>query len=282
VPDPARRLALWLAVAALPACGASDDGARDVGGPSVVAPDVACSAFVISGDPRTAGGARWTYRSTDAGITYDLEGVLLAPEGRGPFPAVIVSHGRGGSPANYSARVGRTMVTWGLVVIAPGYTHAGTASTGLPAGGEGASAANVARARKARQLLSCLGYVDLTRVAAHGHSMGAFVTGELLGTHPSEFRVASHTAGGASPLPTAVATHTTTAERIVTPYQLHHGDADTVVALAADQELDRILTRNGVVHELRVYRGYDHDDVAFDPGILQAIRAWYTAHGLLP
>jgi hypothetical protein len=60
------------------------------------------------------------------------------------------------------------MVTWGLVVIGPEYTHAlaPDGSTGLPAGGDGASAANVSRARKARQLLSCLGYVDMTRVGA--------------------------------------------------------------------------------------------------------------------
>ena len=243
--------------------------------------DSPCSAFVVTGDPRATSGARWTYRATDAGVSVALEGVLFAPAGAGPFPAVVVSHGKGGSPAAYSARIAATMVAWNLVVIGPEYTHSGDADTGLPSGADGASTANVSRARKARQLLSCLGYVDMTRVAAHGHSMGAFVTGELVGTDVREFRVASHTAGGTSAQPTAAATRATTAEQIRTPYQLHHGDRDEVVALAADQELARILSRNGVSHELKVYRGYDHAQIAADPGMLDAVRAWYTTHGLL-
>ena len=266
----------------LPGCG-GDSASPSAPASPLPGTESSCAAFVVTGDPRASSGARWTYRATDSGLTYALEGVLFAPLGAGPFPAVVVSHGKGGSPNAYASRIASTMVSWNLVVIGPEYTHAGAADgdTGLPAGADGASTANVARARKARQLLSCLGYVDMTRVAAHGHSMGAFVTGELLGTDTRDFRVASHTAGGVTSQPTAAATHTSTAERIVTPYQLHHGDEDEVVALAADQELARILSRNGVSHELAVHRGYDHAQIAADPGMLDAVRAWYTTHGLL-
>jgi dienelactone hydrolase len=292
---PLIRRAVASVLAALVGCGLCLTGCgRDVASPAeptvtqgspppTSSGSLACSAFVVTGDPKAPGGARWSYRATDAGITYAMEGVLVAPPGVGPFPAVVVSHGKGGSPGGYAARIAPTMVGWNLVVIGPQYTHALAAdgNTGLPSGADGASEANVARARKARQLLSCLGYVDMTRVAAHGHSMGAFVTGEVLGTDPQGFRVASHTAGGASAQSAAAATRATTAERIVTPYQLHHGDADAVVPLAADQELSRILGRNGVSHELRVYRGVDHAEMALDPGMLDAVRAWYTAHGLI-
>jgi dienelactone hydrolase len=276
-----RGLCAILAGSLLSTCGS--DASPNAPALFVPSPASSCSGFVVTGDPRGSSGARWTYRDTDSGVAYALEGVLFAPAGAGPFPAVVVSHGKGGSPTAYSARLAATMVSWNLVVIGPEYTHAGAADgdTGLPAGADGASTANVSRARKARQLLSCLGYVDMSRVAAHGHSMGAFVTGELLGTDTRDFRVASHTAGGATSQPAAAATHTSTAERIITPYQLHHGDQDEVVALAADQELARILSRHGVSHELKVYRGYDHAQIAADPGMLDAVRAWYTAHGLL-
>ena len=213
-------------------------------------------------------------------MTYALEGILAAPAGAGPYAGVVVSHGKGGSPEAYSLRIAPTMVGWNLVVIGPRYTHADR-DAGLPSGPDGASPANVERARKARQLLSCLGYVDMSRIAAHGNSMGAFLTGELLGSAPHEFLVASHTAGGTSPQSVAAATRPGTAERIVTPYQLHHGDADTVVALAADQDLARILARNGVSHELRVYPGYGHGEIAHDPGMLAAVREWYVAKGLI-
>ena len=134
-----------------------------------------CNAFTVVGDPRTTNGANWTYRSTDAGLTYALEGVLFAPAGTGPFPAAVVSHGKGGTPRGYSARMARIMVGWGMVAIAPMYTHAPDAEDqgNLPDGPDGASAANVQRTRKARELLACVGGVDLTRVAAHGNSLRA-------------------------------------------------------------------------------------------------------------
>jgi dienelactone hydrolase len=119
----------------------------------------------------------------------------------------------------------------------------------LPDGDTGASDANVLRAHKARNLLGCLASVDMQRLAAHGHSMGAFVTGQLLGSYPEAFRAASHSAGGAS-ANGPNATRSAVAASIRTPYQLHHGDADTVVNIALDQELDRILTVSRILQPL--------------------------------
>lgn len=240
-----------------------------------------CGAFVVTGDPRSAEGATWTYRATDQGVAYVMEGVLFVPSGTGPFPAVVLSHGKGGTPRAYSSRIARTMVTWGLVGIGPMYTHAPDAEDqgNMPNGPDGASPANVLRAHKARDLLSCVAGADLTRVAAHGHSMGAFVTGQLLGTYPTAYRAASHTAGGVSS--TGAATKPTAAQQIATPYQLHHGDHDQVVPLAMDQALNRILTDNGVPHQLRIYPGYDHQMIAYDATMLARVRVWYETHGVL-
>jgi len=251
------------------------------GTPAAAAPPANCAAFTVSGNPRTATGATWTYQSTDLGVRYALEGVLFIPSGTGPFPAVVVSHGKGGTPRGYSATIARTMVTWGLVAIGPMYTHAPDAEDAgnAPDGADGASTANVQRAHKARDLLTCVAGADLTRVAAHGHSMGAFVTGQLLGTYPVDFRAASHTAGGVSSGPNA--TKPAAAQQIRTPYQLHHGDADQVVPLALDQTLDGILAGNGVPHVLHVYAGYDHQRMAFDATMLARVRTWYQTHGVL-
>lgn len=241
-----------------------------------------CSAFVVSGNPRTANGANWTYRSTDQGVLYSMEGILFVPNTAGPFPAVVVSHGKGGTPRGYSTTIARTMVTWGLVVIGPMYTHAPDADDAgnAPDGPDGASTANVQRAHKARELLACVAGVDTARVAAHGHSMGAFVTGQILGTFPSDFRAASHTAGGVS-ANGPNATKPAAAQLIVTPYQLHHGDADQVVNIALDQQLDSILTANGVSHQFHVYAGFDHAQMAFDPTMLSRVRSWYRTWGVL-
>ena len=241
-----------------------------------------CSAFVVSGNPRGVNGANWTYRSTDQGVLYSMEGVLFVPSTAAPYPAVVVSHGKGGTPRGYSSNIARTMVTWGMVAIGPMYTHAPDADDAgnAPNGADGASTANVQRAHKARELLACVSGVDTARVAAHGHSMGAFVTGQILGTHTGDFRAASHTAGGVSATgPNA--TKPAAAQQIVTPYQLHHGDADQVVNIGLDRELDRILTANGVTHQFHVYAGFDHAQIAFNATMLSRVRSWYSTHGVL-
>jgi len=171
---------------------------------------------------------------------------------------------------------------WGVVGIATNYTHARGVPIGLPGtvSEPGASQANVLRAHGLIEILRTLGYVDTTRVAAHGHSMGAFVTTAVLAAYPGDFRVASHTAGGVVAV-TAVATPSESQARAIrTPYQLHHGAADIVVPLSQDQRLDDILRANAAAHELFVYPGATHNDVAQDQTVLTRIRSWYAAHGL--
>ncbi len=244
-------------------------------------PQADCSKFLVAGTPTSATGATWTYDSVDSGVHYVLKGVLFKPAtGTGPFPAVVISHGKGGTARGYSANVAKTMVGWGLVAIGTTYTHAADAAGTLPSGAEGASPENVQRAHKAWDLLSCVGNVDFSRVAAHGHSMGAFVTGQLLGTFPSDFRAASHTAGGVSSGPNS--TTPAAAANIIAPYQLHHGDADTVVDVSQDQALRSILVSSGTPHQLHIYAGYTHSQIPFDATMLARVRTWYRVHGVLP
>jgi len=244
---------------------------------------VNCAALVVTGDATAQAGARWSYHSIDDGVEYSLSGVLYAPAGAGPFPGMVVSHGAGGSATGYSSNIAGTMRGWGMVAIATNYTHAPDAidAGSLPQGPDGASSANVLRAHKARDLLSCVAGVDMTRLAAHGHSMGAFVNGQLLGSHPGDFRAASHSAGGANDTgPNA--TRAAVAAEIRTPYQLHHGDADTVVGIGLDRTLAGILDANRTPHELREYPGYTHEQMALDSNMLERVREWYRNYGVLP
>ena len=129
-------------------------------------------ALSLEGDPESQQGATWTYRGTLGGVAFDLQGILLKPRGAGPFPAVVISHGSGGSAVAYSRGVGVEMVQWGLVCIATNYTHAGGVEIGAPgsaaAPDTGASQPNILRAHAAYEILRTLGYVDMSRVAAHG------------------------------------------------------------------------------------------------------------------
>src|SRR5690349_5681027 len=95
----------------------------------VASPD---TGFVVSGDPASPRGATWTFRGTADGVAYDLAGSLYRPEGAGPFPAVIASHGFEGNGPFFARIVCPTFVSWGLVCIAPNYTHASGVPRGAP------------------------------------------------------------------------------------------------------------------------------------------------------
>ena len=286
IPNPPRLsrlalVALLSASLASSACSASD--ATGLDGEAEQTASV-LAHLRVTGDPEATNGATWTYRDTVAGVVYDMAGILLEPAGAGPFPAVVVSHGYGGSAGNYSRNVGTTLRSWGLVVIATNYTHAAGAPLGSPGttADLGASAANVQRARRLVEILRALSYVDTDRLAAHGHSMGAFVTLALVATHPDLFRAASHTAGGVRVDGVVGAAPTESQGRAVrTPYQLHHGELDAVVSLAADQRFDALLGEQGTAHELRVYPGYGHAEIASDATMLARVREWYGRQGVL-
>jgi dienelactone hydrolase len=256
-------------------------GGAGSGGSTGGSASVNCAALVISGDRTTNEGATWTYQSTDDGIPYSLEGVLFSPAGEGPFPGVVINHGKDGTVFGYSAMMAREFMGWGMIAIGTMLGHANDAEDegNLPPGDEGRSEGNVLRAKKAYDLLSCLPADPLKR-AVHAHSMGGFATGQLLGTYPGLFMAASHSAGGVSLGPAA--TTPEAAALITTPYQLHHGDMDMVVLLMYDQELDATLEANGVPHELHVYQGYDHADIVSDPLMFERVRTWYTTYGVLP
>lgn len=272
------RANLLLLVAFVVGCGGSDRSSPT----SPSSPPSPSAAFVLQGDPESTQGATWTYQGSLNGVVYDLQGILLKPAGLGPFGAVVLSHGAGGNVSALPRTLAIEMRRWGLVGIATNYTHSAGVPIGLPgtANDPGASDVNIQRAHAVREILRTLSYVDQTKVAAHGHSMGAFVTTALVAAYPNDFRVASHTAGGvrlpgiiAGPAPSE-----TQARSIRTPYQLHHGDQDMVVPIAQDQRLDVVLQSNGVTHEFHVYPGADHADVSTDPVVLARIRAWYASH----
>jgi dienelactone hydrolase len=241
------------------------------------------AGFTLSGDPASTNGATWTYQAQVTGVAYDLQGVLFKPQGAGPFPAVIVSHGAGGNAGGYSRAIARVMVQWGLVCIAVNYTHAGGVAIGSPgtAADAGATTANVQRARRLVEILRGLGYVDMGRLALHGHSMGAFVTAATAGAHPELFRAASHTAGGIRPdgFPFPAPTEAQVAA-LRAPYQMHHGERDFVVPLIADELFAAALRARGVDHELVVYPGADHDDVSMSATVLERVRGWYRSKGM--
>jgi hypothetical protein len=183
------RASVLVLAALLAACGGSEPSPPTTPSPPPSSPPVS-SGFVLQGDPESAQGATWTYRGSLDGVTFDLQGILLKPTGAGPFGAVIISHGAGGNVGALPRTLAIEMRRWRLVGIATNYTPSAGVPIGVPgtANDPGASEANVWRGHAVREILRTLSYVDQSRVAAHGHSMGAFVTTALVAAYPADFR----------------------------------------------------------------------------------------------
>ncbi len=224
-------------------------------------------------------GEHWTYQ--EAGKI--VRGILVQPPGQGPFPAVIVSHGLGGSASSFGLAKAREFARWGMVAIAPDYTHSATEVAGhrRPGGptadGFGASTENLRRARTCVALLRRMPEVAASRMFAYGHSMGGFVTIALAAHEP--LAAAAITGSGIAPRAGFPAPDPETASRIRVPFLIIHGARDTTVRPEQSEALAQILAYHNVLYRRIVIPDAAHDvDRTHATEVLAAIREWFASH----
>lgn len=248
-------------------------------------------------DADDTGDFSFTINSANNTFTYsDAErsfgGIFVKPAGSGPFPAVIINHGQGGSPSGYSLGKANRMAAWGMVCIGPELTHV--------LGGETAPATtghcpeNAARGAACLNALASLSFVDADRIAIFGHSKGAYATIGQVAENTSRLRAAGMSAGGivSDAVGSGVAAPTTTeASPIRTPFIMFHGDTDPAVAASTSLALKNLLDGFGVPNQRHVYdvsqypAGQQHNIhqiPQIDADVMLKLRAWFTTHGLLP
>ena len=228
-------------------------------------------------------GDRWTYEDNKV----SMHGIFLKPEGKGPFPAVLISHGLGGSAQSFGMGKAREMVKWGLVCIAPDYAHAGGPGQKLnPQGPErtkyGASEENLSRASKCLDILASLPEVDAKKLCAYGHSMGGFVTIGLAAKEPERLAAAAISGSGVAPREGFAAPSAEAAGKIKTPFIMFHGSIDNTVRPAQSLALKEILDKNGVANERHVFEGINHPvDQQKAPEVYGLMRNWFAKYGLV-
>ncbi|WP_395737803.1 prolyl oligopeptidase family serine peptidase [Prosthecobacter sp.] len=220
-------------------------------------------------------GERWTYRDGD----FTMDGIFMKPAGKGPFPAVLISHGMGGNAQAFGGMKAREMVQWGMVCIAPNYTHAGTG------GGDrakfGASAENIRRAQTCLAILRSMPEVDARRLAAYGHSMGGFVTIGLAATAPEGLRAAAITGSGISPQEGYAAPSNAAAEKVRVPFLMLHGGNDSTVRPEQSAALKQVLDKNKVPNDRLVADGQGHPiDQTMREEVFRLVREWFQKQNL--
>ena len=235
------------------------------------------------------GGTNFTYSDSQRTFT----GIMLKPGGNGPFPAVIINHGAGGTATGYSLMRAREMLPWGLVCIGPTLTHVAGGETNPP--NMGHCPENIARAVACANVLAGLGYVDTNQIAIFGHSMGAFATIGDSAALSNRIRTAVITAGGVIPDSggtTNAAPTVTEASSVSTPFLMFHCDADPVVQPSRSQLFQQMLNSNAVVNLRILYSSNAipnqsnwhniHQDAAINADVLTNTFQWLQARGVLP
>jgi dipeptidyl aminopeptidase/acylaminoacyl peptidase len=205
-----------------------------------------------------------------------IRGILVKPAGKGPFPAVLISHGLGSTAERFARPKVREFVKWGFVCLAPDYTHSD------PQGDRrtfGASTENLRRARQCLDLLASLPEVDARRVCAYGNSMGAFVTVGLAAAEPGRLAAAAITAGGVNRVGGFAAPAQESAAAIRTPFCILHGTRDTTVPPERSALLESVLKEKKVDCQRHLFEGVGHDlhsTRADDVGA--RIKAWFEKY----
>lgn len=222
-------------------------------------------------------GTRFTFQDGN----FHMRGILIKPGGPGPFPAVLISHGLGGSADSFGRQKALEMARWGLVCIAPDYTH--TRGTAADRSVFGASPENVRRASECLGILRRLPEVDPERLAAYGHSMGGFVTIALAASRPPGLKAAAITASGIAPLPGFPAPSADLARKITTPFLMLHGADDTTVRPDQSLALKNLLDQNQVSNDRLIADGQGHAiDQTMRDDVFRLMRGWWQTCGVLP
>ncbi len=212
------------------------------------------TGFVINGDgtfvytdPDTANGP-----GPNGSHDNSFNGVILTPAGTGPFPAIIINHGQGGSVSNYSQPVAEDMVPWGLVAICPTLTHRGGAGIDDTGAGSGDSPANRERGQICYAALLALSNVDPDRIAIWGHSKGAYATIGMAAVIGSGLKAGGFSAGGCTiggNSEMQAAPTDTQADPVVTPFLMFHGTVDPSVSPAFSENFVDVLDGNGIPND---------------------------------
>jgi len=220
-----------------------------------------------------------------------LSGMLLKPEGAGPFPAIILSHGLGGNAQMMMRTRGSELVKWGLVCIATDYTHAGKGGGGRGGDRPGVDFSQAgARPENIRRGLACLEIlrqqkdIDPKRIALYGHSMGAFLTIALTAVASDKIAVAAITSGGVQTAKgsTAAAPTTDVAAQVRVPFLILQGSKDTTVPPESSELFKQALDKNSVPNERHVFDGVGHSvPTERTDEVNRLMRDWFTKRGVL-
>ncbi len=182
----------------------------------------------------------------------EVKGVLARPSGKGPFPAVIINHGKGGNAEGVSKFLGALLIKQGYSVIACDLTHAEKDGDTKTFAG---SKENADRIIMCIKILESLPYIDSKKICMLGISMGAFATVAAC-TQTDKIKAAAVVSGGIRDKGGLDSEEYI--EKITAPVIIIHGGDDKTVKPELAQKLKEALDKHGKTSELKIFDGVGH------------------------
>ncbi len=187
----------------------------------------------------------------------DVSGYFYKPSGTGPFPAVLVLHGKSGQPKSPPPEV-QWLATQGYVALAPDYFT----PIGMTAEKFDVSfyLNNVDQAREVLgqglEALKSLPYVSPGRIGVVGFSLGGYFAFILASRDDVKCIISYY--GAYAPTAPARYRLADIIAQIKAPVLMFHGDKDELVPIANANTARDLLAMSGKQYEYIVYPGAGH------------------------
>jgi carboxymethylenebutenolidase len=187
----------------------------------------------------------------------EVSGYFYRPSGTGPFPAVLVLHGKGGQNLSIRDRAS-WFATQGYVAFAPDYfTPIGMTAEKFDVTFYKNSVDQVREVLgQGLEALKSLSHVAPGRLGVYGHSLGGYLS-FILGTRDDVKGIISCSGAYA---PTAPARYALTdiCSEMKAAVIMFHCDADTLVPIDQANTASNMLKSKGKQYEYIVYPGGGH------------------------
>jgi dienelactone hydrolase len=217
--------------------------------PLAVYAKVADCNVVITGEAETVS----FLTKTKEGQNVPIDGVLMKPDGRGPFPGMVILHGHGGvfPPRCYGGAL-RLFVELGYVALVIDSTSAQRPSIWM---GEYTSEDQAQDAHKGRSFLATLPYVMPNKIGVIGWSLGGAAVMDAVSSNKMTFIMEKE-----APFQAAVTIYPICYKKIKdleAPLLIFIGDADVRASAAACRNMT-VTKKGDVEYQLIVYPGVAH------------------------
>lgn len=218
------------------------------------------------------------------GVHRHMEATLIAPDGPGPYPAVLVLHTSGGlksADIEYAERLSKE----GYVCLVPAFM----AAYGITGRTRRDTFTTYARdvyddLVSAIETLRRNEKVDGEKVAALGFSNGGYFATWLAATAKVDAGVAYYGAFSGAGTDIELTRFSSTFSAASAPVLILHGEADRTVPVAAAERLSSIVKRAGSPYEIHLYPGADHGferDLKSEDTKVAAEDAWSRTQAFL-